>query len=54
MNATRPHKAKANFGFVCKYKLGASTPDGNLQFVYKKGDLKLHSTDMEWLVIQSN
>ncbi|MHC4800231.1 MAG: post-COAP-1 domain-containing protein [Planctomycetota bacterium] len=46
--------AKANFGFVCKYKQGASTPDGNLQFVYKKGDLKVHSTDMQWLVVVSH
>jgi hypothetical protein len=45
--------SKANFGFVVKYKQGASNPDGNLEFVYKAGDINLHSADMEWLVVQS-
>jgi|GEM_PF-5436761 len=44
---------KANFGFVVKYKQGASTPTGSLEFVYKSGDIDLHSLDMEWLVITS-
>ena len=31
--------SKANFGFVSKYKKGAGNPDGNLEFVYKAGDI---------------
>ena len=46
--------SKASFGFVVRYKKGASHPDGNLEFVYKAGDINLHSTDMEWLVVQSS
>ena len=45
--------AKANFGFVVKYKQGASNPSGNLEFVYRSGDIDLHSLDMEWLLITS-
>ncbi len=45
--------SKANFGFVVKYKRGADSPDGNLQFRYKAGDINLHSLDMDWLVITS-
>jgi len=41
----------ANFGFVVKYKKGASTPDGQLEFQYQQGDFNLHSSGMEWLVI---
>lgn len=46
--------SKANFGFIVKYKKEADTPDGSLEFRYKAGDIDLHSTDMEWLVIQSD
>jgi hypothetical protein len=42
---------KSSFGFVSKYKNGASTPDGNLQFVFKTGDISFHSTSMDWLVV---
>ncbi|MCK4722817.1 MAG: PKD domain-containing protein, partial [Dehalococcoidia bacterium] len=41
----------ANFGFVVKYKKGATTPDGQLEFQYQQGDFNLHSSGMEWLVI---
>jgi len=47
-------KSKANFGFIVKYKKGADNPDGNLEFQYKAGDIDLKSTDMEWLVVQSD
>ena len=43
--------AKANFGFVSKYKKGASTPTGQTQFQFKAGDLNFHSNSYEWLVI---
>jgi PKD repeat protein len=45
--------SRANFGFVVKYKKGADNPDGNLEFIYKAGDINLHSSGMNWLVITS-
>jgi parallel beta-helix repeat protein len=42
---------KANFGFVSKYKKGASTPTGETQFVFHAGDLSFHSDTYEWLVV---
>jgi hypothetical protein len=42
---------KANFGFVSRYKQGASTPDGNTEFRFKAGDLNFHSDSYDWLVI---
>jgi len=42
---------KASFGFVAKYKKGASTPSGNTEFNFKAGDLKFKSSTYEWLVV---
>jgi len=42
---------KATFGFVAKYKKGASKPDGSTQFQFSTADLNFHSTDYDWLVI---
>ncbi len=42
---------KATFGFVSKYPPGQSTPDGNLEFRFKAGDIRFHSTSMDWLVV---
>jgi PKD repeat protein len=42
---------KANFGFVSKYKKGASTPTGQTQFQFKVANLNFHSSEYEWLVI---
>jgi hypothetical protein len=42
---------KANFGFVAKYKKGATTPDGETEFRFKAGDLNFHSTEYQWLVV---
>lgn len=42
---------KANFGFVSKYKKGASTPTGNTEFQFKAGDLNFHSSSYDWLVV---
>jgi PKD repeat protein len=44
-------EGKANFGFVSKYKKGATTPTGNTEFQFKAGDLNFHSNDYEWLVV---
>jgi PKD repeat protein len=42
---------KANFGFVSKYKKGASTPTGQTEFQFKAGNLNFHSDSYEWLVV---
>ena len=42
---------KASFGFVSKYKKGASQPSGQTQFHFKAGDLDFHSSSYDWLVI---
>ena len=44
--------SKATFGFVVKYRKGASiTPSGQLEFQYRVGDFSLHSGDYDWLVV---
>ena len=42
---------KAIFGFVSKYKKGATVPTGNTEFQFKAGDLNFHSDTYDWLVI---
>lgn len=42
---------KATFGFVSKYKKGATVPTGRTQFRFKAGDLNFQSSSYEWLVI---
>ena len=42
---------KATFGFVSKYKKGASVPTGNTQFQFTAGDLDFKSTQYEWMVV---
>jgi hypothetical protein len=42
---------KATFGFVSKYKKGATVPEGNTEFQFKAGDLNFHSTSYDWLVV---
>jgi PKD repeat protein len=42
---------KASFGFVAKYKPGASTPSGNTEFQFKAGNLSFKSTTYEWMVV---
>jgi hypothetical protein len=44
-------EGKANFGFVAKYKKGASVPTGNTEFQFKAGDLNFHSDTYQWLVV---
>lgn len=43
--------SKASFGFVAKYKKGATVPDGNTQFQFKAGDLNFHSSSYQWLTV---
>jgi PKD repeat protein len=42
---------KANFGFVSKYKKGATTPTGNTEFQFHAADLNFHSSSYQWLVV---
>jgi hypothetical protein len=42
---------KAIFGFVSKYKKGATVPSGENQFQFKVADLNFHSDSYDWLVI---
>lgn len=44
-------EGKANFGFVSKYKKGATVPTGQTEFVFKMADLNFHSSSYEWLVV---
>lgn len=41
----------ANFGFVSKYKKGATVPEGQTEFQFKVGNLNFHSSSYDWLVI---
>jgi hypothetical protein len=45
---------KANFGFVSKYKKGATVPEGNTAFQFKTGGLNFHSSSYDFLVITMN
>jgi len=42
---------KATFGFVSKYKQGATVPTGNTEFQFKAGNLNFHSDNYDWLVV---
>ena len=42
---------KATFGFVSRYKKGATVPTGNTAFEFKVADLKFHSIAYQWLVV---
>jgi sugar lactone lactonase YvrE len=42
---------KANFGFVSKYKKGATTPTGQTEFQFQIANLNFRSSSYEWLVI---
>lgn len=42
---------KANFGFVSKYKKGATVPTGQTQFQFKVADLNFRSDSYDWLVV---
>lgn len=44
-------EGKANFGFVSKYKKGATTPTGQTEFVFKAGELNFHSSSYQWLAV---
>jgi len=45
---------KASFGFVSRYKNGATIPTGNTEFQFKAGDVNFHSSSYDWLVVSGN
>ena len=45
---------KANFGFVSKYKKGATVPTGETEFTFSVASLNFHSTLYEWLVVSGS
>jgi PKD repeat protein len=42
---------KATFGFVSKYKKGATKPTGNTEFQFHVADLNFHSSSYDWLIV---
>lgn len=42
---------KANFGFVSRYRPGATVPEGQTEFRFSVANLNFHSTNYEWLVV---
>ena len=42
---------KANFGFVSKYKKGATVPEGQTEFQFQAGNLNFQSSCYQWLVV---
>ncbi len=47
-------EGKATFGFVSKYKKGATVPTGNTQFNFNAGNINFHSDNYDWLVIANH
>jgi hypothetical protein len=52
--ADSPATGKANFGFVSKYKKGATAPEGNTEFQFHAGNVSFHSATYQWLVVNQN
>jgi PKD repeat protein len=44
-------EGRARFGFVSRYKKGATVPTGNTEFVFKAGSLSFQSDNYDWLVV---
>jgi hypothetical protein len=42
---------RASFGFVSKYKRGATVPTGETEFQFRVADLNFHSESYQWLVV---
>ena len=42
---------KASFGFVSRYKNGATTPSGNTEFQFHVASFEFSSTSYQWLVV---
>lgn len=44
-------RGKANFGFVSKYKKGATVPSGNTEFQFHAAGMNFSSSAYDWLVV---
>ncbi|MBT5774195.1 MAG: hypothetical protein HOH95_07445 [Dehalococcoidia bacterium] len=42
---------RATFGFVSRYRRGATVPSGNTDFRFRAADFNFHSEDYQWLVV---
>ncbi|MDP9349978.1 MAG: Ig-like domain-containing protein, partial [Chloroflexota bacterium] len=42
---------RASFGFVSKYKTGATVPTGSTEFQFHAAKMNFHSSEYEWLVV---
>jgi hypothetical protein len=42
---------RASFGFVSKYKKGATAPTGETEFLFQAGSFTFHSEAYQWLVV---
>lgn len=45
---------KANFGFVSRYRKGATVPEGRTEFQFAAGRFNFHSESYDWLVVNAN
>jgi alpha-tubulin suppressor-like RCC1 family protein len=45
---------RATFGFVSKYRRGATVPEGNTEFQFQASGFNFHSTSYEWLVVNQD
>ena len=45
---------KANFGFVSKYKKGATVPTGETEFQFHAASFNFKSASYEWLVVSGS
>ena len=45
---------KATFGFVSKYKRGATVPEGNTEFQFHASSMNFHSSTYQWLVVNQS
>jgi hypothetical protein len=45
---------KANFGFVSKYKKGATKPTGETEFQFRVAGMNFHSNEYQWLVVSGS
>ena len=49
--ANPPLTGKASFGFVSRYKKGATTPSGNTEFQFHAASFEFSSSSYQWLVV---
>jgi hypothetical protein len=47
-------QVKATFGFVSKYKKGASAPMGSTEFQFHTAGMNFHSSSYDWLIVTGN